>query len=70
VWNYGAVPTDGVLALQRNGSSANNSPTNFAGASGSISLAAAVPAVTLWGIAGLIGAVLLFASGLLRRRIQ
>lgn len=68
IWNYGAVPTDGVNALQRNGSSTTNSPTNFAGASGSVDLGVAVPALPTWGIVLLVGALLLAASGLLRRR--
>lgn len=68
VWNYGVVPTDGVNALQRNGSSAVNSPHNFAGGSGSVNLATAVPVAKSWMLLALVGAVLLLASGLLRRR--
>jgi hypothetical protein len=68
IWNYGAVPTDGVNALQRNGSTAVNSPRNFAGASGSVNLAGGVPAAPKWGIALLIGLMLFAASGILRRR--
>lgn len=68
VWNYGAVPTNGVLALQRNGSQATNSPRNFAGASGSVNLGTPVPAAPSWGILALVAAVLLLGSGLLRRR--
>ena len=30
-WNYGPMPTDGALALYRNGTSAARTPTNFAG---------------------------------------
>jgi hypothetical protein len=67
VWIHGAVPTDGVNALQRDGSSATNSPTNFAGASGSVDLSAPVPTVGGWAVALLIGAILLASSGLLRR---
>jgi serralysin len=67
-WNYGVVPTDGVNALQRNGSSSTNSPHNFAGASGSVNLGTVVPATNSWGLIALVGAVLLLASGLLRRR--
>jgi hypothetical protein len=68
VWNYGAVPTDGINSLQRNGSTAVNSPRNFAGASGSVNLAAGVPMFQTWGLIVLVGALLLMASGLLRRR--
>jgi hypothetical protein len=67
IWNYPAVPTDGVNALQRNGSSAVNSPRNFAGASGSVNLGV-LPAAPKWGIALLAGLMLFAASGLLRRR--
>jgi len=68
VWNYGTVPTDGVNALQRNGSSATNSPRNFAGASGSVDLGEPVPGFPKWGLYLLVGALLLAASGLLRGR--
>ncbi|MGH0029484.1 MAG: hypothetical protein ACQGVC_06820 [Myxococcota bacterium] len=68
VWAYGAVPTGGVLALQRDGSTATNSPTNFAGATGSVDLSTpTVPSVAAWGITLAVGAILLAASGLLRR---
>jgi hypothetical protein len=67
-WTYGAVPTDGVHSLQRDGSTAVNSPTNFAGNAGSVNLAAPVPALQTWGLFVLVGAMLLAASGLLRRR--
>jgi hypothetical protein len=67
-WNYGSVPTNGVDALQRNGSSQVNSPRNFAGGSGSVNLATTVPVTRSWGLIALVGAVLLLASGLLKRR--
>jgi len=68
IWNYGVVPTNGVNALQRNGSSAVNSPHNFAGASGSVNQAVVVPVARSWGLLVLVGAILLLASGLLRKR--
>jgi hypothetical protein len=68
VWNYGVVPTNGVNALQRDGSSAVNSPHNFAGASGSVNLAVVVPVARSWALLALVGAILLLASGLLRKR--
>jgi hypothetical protein len=68
VWAYGAVPTNGILALQRNGSTATNSPRNFAGGSGSVNLATPVPAAQTWVLFALVGAVLLAASGLLKKR--
>lgn len=68
VWNFGAVPTDGVNSLLRNGSTAANSPTNFAGQTGSINLGTPVPAMSTWAIVLAVGALLALASGLLRRR--
>jgi hypothetical protein len=69
VWAYGAVPTDGVLSLQRNGSTATNNPRNFAGDIGEIDLSGpVVPGLPKWGLLVLVGALLLAASGLLRRR--
>jgi hypothetical protein len=68
IWNYTAVPTDGVLARQRNGTNATNSPRNFAGASGSVNLGTPVPATQSWALAALVGGILLVGSGLLRRR--
>jgi hypothetical protein len=68
VWAYGAVPVDGVLALQRNGSTAANSPRNFALAAGSVNLSTPVPMLPTWGIVLLVGVLLFAASGLLRRR--
>jgi hypothetical protein len=68
VWSYGAVPTDGVSSLDRSGSTTTNSPTNFAGDSGSIDLNPVVPGLTATGVVLLIGAVLLATSGILRRR--
>ncbi|HTK31992.1 MAG TPA: hypothetical protein VL332_08525 [Candidatus Saccharimonadaceae bacterium] len=68
IWNYGAVPTDGINALHRDGSTAVNAPHNFAGSSGSVNLAAGVPMMQTWGIFALVGALLLMASGLFRRQ--
>ena len=67
-WTYGAVPMNGVLMLKRNGTTATNAPHNFAGAVGSVNLSPAVPMLPAWGLAVMIGALLLLASGLLRRR--
>jgi hypothetical protein len=38
VWTYGALP-GGTLSVTRNGSTATNSPTNFAGQSGTLTAA-------------------------------
>lgn len=67
-WAYGTVPTDGVTALHRDGSTGPNAPKNFAGGSGSVNAANAVPMVRTWGLIVLVGAMLFMASGLLRRR--
>jgi hypothetical protein len=67
IWNYGTVPTNGELALQRNGTSASNTPRNFNGGSGHVNLAA-VPAVGSCTTVLLVGGLLLVSSGLLVRR--
>jgi hypothetical protein len=67
IWTHGALPTDGVHSLLRNGSTAVNSPTNFAGATGSVNLSTAVPMVQTWGLIAIVGVLLLLASGLLKR---
>lgn len=67
-WAYGALPTDGVHSLLRNGTQAVNSPTNFAGNAGSVNLGSAVPMVQTWGLVAIVGALLLVMSGLLRKR--
>lgn len=57
--NFDALPTDGILSLNAVGIASTNSPTNFAGASGSVDASAVVPvppAVWLFG-SGLIGVV-------------
>lgn len=70
VWTYGAVPTNGTLALLRNGSTATNTPKNFAGTEGGVNASATpvVPSMAAWALVVLIGAMLLFASGVLRRK--
>ncbi len=40
-WSYGPLPTDGVRSLDRDGSTATNSPQDFAGRTGSVQPAAA-----------------------------
>lgn len=68
VWAYGTVPTNGVQSLLRNGSTATNTPKNFAGQQGQVNTAVATPMLGSWGIVLLLGALLLAASGMLRRR--
>jgi uncharacterized protein DUF5648 len=45
VWVYGALPTDGVMALTRSGTTGQNLATNFAGATASVGPSA--PTVTV-----------------------
>ena len=78
-WNYPALPTDGVRSLERDLTDANtklnggtvasgNSPTAFPDLAGSVTAGgAAVPSATAWSLTLLVGAILLVASGLLRR---
>ena len=68
IWNFGAVPTDGQHSLLRNGTTAINSPQNFAGQTGSVNLGLAVPMLPRWGLVVLVGALLLAGSGLIGRR--
>jgi hypothetical protein len=35
-WNFGALPTDGINSLKRNGTVSANDPTNYAGTTGSV----------------------------------
>ena len=64
----GALPTDGVTSVDDSGTPGQNSPTNFAGAAGSVDATLAIDALPAWGIVALVGMGLLFASGLLRRQ--
>ena len=72
---YPPLPTDGVRSLNRDGTTGINSPTNFAGQTGSIPAAPppppaggnSVPTLGPWGLAILIAA-LLGAAWLSRRR--
>jgi hypothetical protein len=68
IWTYGAMPTDGFTALHRDGSTGPDAPVNFAGASGHVNVANGLPMMQSWGLVLLLGALLLAASGLLRRR--
>ena len=53
VWSYSALPSDGSLALQRNGSTSINLARNFAGASGSVPGAGPPPAPAPFNVEGL-----------------
>ena len=67
VWTYGALPADGFTALKRDGSTLINNPTNFAGQTGSIN-AALAPGYERWGLILVVGAMLLIATLVMRRR--
>jgi hypothetical protein len=43
MWTYPSLPTDGSRALNRDGTTSVNSPVNFAGDSGTVTLASTVP---------------------------
>lgn len=62
-WVFGTVPTNGTSSLNRSGGVLLNSPTNYAGATGSVSVAspAAAPALSGLGM-GLAAALLLLAG--------
>jgi hypothetical protein len=45
-WNYPALPTNGALSLDRSGTTGTNSPTNFAGQTGRVTLTAGPPPPT------------------------
>lgn len=56
----GAVPTDGVTSLNRNQTTGVNSPTNYAGTTGSVNASpSSIPAFSAWGFV----AVLVLLSG-------
>lgn len=46
-WDYGALPTDGISSLNPDGSTGVNSPTNYAGETGTVDLSVPV-APTTW----------------------
>ncbi|MGD2107872.1 MAG: hypothetical protein PVI86_00640 [Phycisphaerae bacterium] len=69
-WQAGQVPIDGRLALNVDGTTSVNSPTNYAGESGSV-LIVTTPATTHW---GLLVTMLLFVTAwtvfVMRNRLQ
>ena len=73
VWMISDVPTDGVSSLDRVAGVGVNSPTNFAGETGSIDLTppdgSPLPTLGIWGLAALVGVLLVAASGLFRRPV-
>lgn len=61
---FGAVPTDGVTSLDANGLPQLNSPTNYAGQSGSVDASPSppIPSLSGWGVAVLFGGLLAAAA--------
>jgi len=47
-WNYPPPPADGTLSLSRDGTTATNSPTNYAGETGSVRVAPGLNFQALW----------------------
>ena len=60
----GVVPTDGINSLRRNLSTGANSPTNYAGVTGSVNAAPEVPSVSRGGMLVLAACVLLIGCAL------
>jgi len=71
---YGALPVDGVSSLNRNGTTGVNSPTNFAGQSGSIGAPPPPPseplAVPTLGNGAIVALCILVLVMILRRRAR
>lgn len=68
-WNFGTVPTDGINSLHRTGSSpAVNSPTNYAGQSGSVGGPPPVPALGGLGVGLAAGLLVLGGIAVVMRR--
>ncbi len=67
VWNYGALPTDGYNSLKRDGTTSANNPTNFGGQTGLVNPSLA-PGFERWGLILVVGAMLLIATVVMRRR--
>lgn len=66
-WTFGAVPTDGTTSLERDGTMGLNSPTNYAGQTGSVDTGAPIPTVSTWGLM-VLGLVVLIAGALVFAR--
>ncbi len=58
----GLIPTNGVLSLNQNGTTGTNSPTNYAGQSGSVVAGPPTPAVSTWGVVALTLLMLISAT--------
>ena len=70
-WSYGPseLPIDGVLSLHVDHTTAVNSPTNYAGDTGSIDVGVnPIPAASTWGTAFLVLAILAAGTVAVRKR--
>jgi hypothetical protein len=67
-WTFGALPTNGVDSRKRDGSISTNSPTNYAGVSGSVVAPVAVPAMPKTNLIVLAVVALLGGAVLLAKR--
>ena len=63
------VPTDGINSLRRNLTTGPNTPTNYAGGTGSVDASgpAALPTLNEWGMALAVGLLLVAGAGVLLR---
>lgn len=66
--NLVSIPTDGVNSVDRNGVTAPNTPTNFAGETGFINLVTGIPALPDWALVALFLLVCTASALLLRLR--
>ncbi len=70
-FSFGAtllLPTDGVLSLNRDGTTGMNSPTNFAGETGSVNSAPPIPALSRASLAMMALLLVIAAVGITRAR--
>ncbi len=68
-FSAGQLPVDGVNSLSQSGTVAINSPTNYAGQTGSVDAGGAVP-LPAWSYAAFAGLLLLFGAWMLKSRPQ
>lgn len=71
-FSYPALPTDGLLSVNGDLTIGTNSPTNYAGETGSINLSEppSVPAVANWGLLAILLTIVLAAGVILPKRSQ
>lgn len=59
----GELPTDGILSMNRNKTTGTNTPTNYAGTSGSVDASPPIPTPAFPGWASLVTVALLLVTG-------